>query len=123
MTDENKEKINNKNWWKKMLALNQTCGLKPKFKVNIYRVLIVALIFYLVIFLFAKNIKIDDTENIKTEKISTNNELKEKGLHYIGKMKVPREGHSVVTIGEECRLGFNPTSKGRKSKIELKKTA
>ena len=23
----------------------------------------------------------------------------------------------------ECRLGFNPTSKGRKSKIELKKTA
>ncbi len=130
MTDENKNIENNqeenknkpevnKIWWKKMLALNQTCGLKPKFKVNIYRVLIVALIFYLVIFLFAKNIKIDDTENIKTEKIATNNELKEKGLHYIGKMKVPREGHSVVTIGEDKLLIVGGISKNGVKHISL----
>lgn len=26
MTDENKEKINNKNWWKKLLVLKPTYG-------------------------------------------------------------------------------------------------
>ena len=39
MTDENKEKINNKNWWKKLLVLASTYGL-------VFVILISIILFY-----------------------------------------------------------------------------
>ena len=103
MTDVNKEKINNKNWCGKMLHLKQNYIRK-----------IVLLIFIVCIFTSGckmqtkvnsnaehKNKESAITiENINTKemKISTPEECRQKGLHYIGEMTKPRVSHTVVKL-------------------------
>ena len=93
----------NKKWWKKLLELKQnyiekivllifilcilTCGCKMQTKVNSNAE--------------HKNKESAITiENINTKemKISTPEECRQKGLHYIGKMTRPRVSHTVVKL-------------------------
>ena len=124
MSDENKNVENNqeenqnreecnKKWWEKFLELKQN-----------YIEKIVLLIFILCILTCGCN-KVNSNaehknkessitiENINTKemKISTPEECRQKGLHYIGKMKKKRAFHSMVAIDENKLLIVGGISK------------
>ena len=137
MTDENKNIENNqeenqnkpegnKKWWTKSLNLKQNYTRK-----------LVLLIFIVSIFTFGckiqtnaisnveqnkKKSEIIEHTNIEEMKISTPEECKEKGLHYIGKMNVPRIFHKTIKLkdGNILIIGGNNKLKVENTKPHLK---